>query len=335
VQRSHDATRPQPTGGRAGFLLSHRKNATRPEEMTDLIDRLIAETAFKQHGNITRKQLLKLGLSSSGIAHRIRIGQLHPVFRGVYAVGCPPITPLQRAAAAVLACGPNAALGYSSAMTLWGFWRHWDQPFEIVVTKGNPKPKRITVHRPRHLERRDITTQLGIRVTRPARTMLDIAAGRKEDQFKRDVNNALHSHYLTKGAIVDLVTRHPRHPATPRLSWFVTTEGGPTRSDWERMLPAFCAAQNLPEPKMALRTVGHTPDASWPQLGIVLELDSWEYHDTRFDFETDHVRDLDYQASDLLPVRLTWELMIHLPDRTGDQLRQIVALRRQRYRDAA
>jgi hypothetical protein len=302
--------------------------------VADLIDRLIAAIAYKQHGNITRQQLLELGLSSSGIAHRIRIGMLYPVFRGVYAVGCPPQTPLQRAAAAVLASGPHAALGYSSAMTVWGFWRHWERPFEVVVTTGNPKPNGIRVHRPRNLERRDIKTQLGIRVTSPARTMLDIAARRNERHYQRDVNNALHSNYLTTGAIVDLLDRHPHHPAANRLAWFVTTDGGPTQSDWERALPAFCKSQNLPQPVMARRAAGHTPDASWPQLGIVLELDSWEYHNTRVDFETDHARDLDYLADDLIPARITWELMIHVPDRTGERLRKIVALR-SRYRRAA
>lgn len=298
--------------------------------MGDLIDRLIAATAFRQHGNITRRQLLELGLSSNAIANRIRIGLLHPVFRGVYAVGTRPITPLQRAAAAVLACGPHAALAAGSAMTLWGFWRRWDTPFEAVVLEGDPRPKGVIVHRPRHLERRDITTQLGIRVTKPARTMLDIAARRNDDQFKRDVNNALHSHYLKKGMIVDLIERNPRHPAAPRLAYFVTTQGGPTLSDWEREFPAFCTKQDLPPPVMARPAAGHTPDASWPELCVVLELDSWEYHDTRFDFETDHARDLDYQANDLLPVRITWELMIHLPDRTGAQLRKLVELRRRR-----
>jgi hypothetical protein len=300
-----------------------------------MIDRLIAAIAAKQLGNITRRQLLDLGLTPNDIQYRIRVGRLHPVFRGVYAVGSPARLPLQRAAAAVLACGPHAALAGSSSMTGWGFWRSWDQPFEVALIEGDRRIPGIRIHRPRNLEARDVRSQLGIRMTTPARTLLDIAARRTDRQYKRDVNNALHSHYLTKGALVDLVSRHPHHPAAPRLTWFVTTEGGPTRSDWERMLPAFCAAQNLPAPQMAIQKAGHTPDASWPHLGIVLELDSWEYHDTRFDFETDHERDLDYHTADQLPVRLTWELMIHLPDRTGEQLRQIVALRQQRCRRAA
>jgi hypothetical protein len=302
--------------------------------VADLIDRLIAAIAYKQHGNITRQQLLELGLSPGGIAYRIRIGMLYPVFRGVYAVGCPPQTPLQRAAAAVLACGPHAVLSGSSAMTAWGFWRRWDKPFEVALIEGDRRTPGIQVHRPRNLDRRDVRTQLGIRMTTPARTVLDIAARRNERQYQRDVNNALHSNYLSTGAIVDLLDRHPRHPAANRLAWFVTTEGGPTQSDWERKLPAFCMAQNLPHPVMARRAAGHTPDASWPQLGIVLELDSWQYHNTRVDFETDHDRDLDYLADDLIPARITWELMIHVPDRTGERLRKIVAIR-QRYRRAA
>lgn len=84
-----------------------------------MIDRLIAAVAAKQYGNITRQQLLELGLSSSGIVRRIEIGMLYPVFRGVYAVGSPARLPLQRAAAAVLACGPHAVLAGGSSMTGW------------------------------------------------------------------------------------------------------------------------------------------------------------------------------------------------------------------------
>lgn len=298
--------------------------------MTDVINRLIASIAFRQHGNITRWQLLDLGLSSSGITHRVKIGLLHPVFRGVYAVGSPPQTPVQRAAASVLASGLHGALAGGSAMSAWGFWRRWEEPFEVALLEGDRRTPGIRLHRPRNLTRRDVRIQLGIRVTSPARTMLDIAARRTDRQYKRDVNNALHSHILTAGAIVDLLVRNPHHPAAKRLSYFVTTDGGPTQSDWEREFPAFCLAQHLPPPVMALRRSGHTPDAALPGLGIVFELDSWEYHSTRLDFETDRDRDVDYMVDNLLPIRITWERMMHLPDREGERLRKIVALR-ERY----
>jgi hypothetical protein len=292
--------------------------------LADVIDRLIAAIAGRQHGNITRHQLLEAGLSSSGIAHRIRIGMLHPVFRSVYAVGTAPRSPLQRAAAAVLACGSRAALDASSAMTLWGFWKRWETPFEVVVLEGDRRPQGIRVHRPRNIARRDITTQLGVRVTTPARTIFSIAPRLNDRQLKRDVNNALHSKYLTKSALVDLLERHPHHPVAKRLRYFVTTEDGPTLSDWEREFPEFCEQFGLPRPVLGVPSTGHIIDAAWPGVEVLLELDSWEYHNTRVDFETDRDRDADAVAAGLPTVRITWERMKCRPEREAERLYRIV-----------
>jgi hypothetical protein len=49
--------------------------------------------AARQSGNITREQLFAVGLGDGGIAWRVKIGRLHRVYRGVYSVGRPPITP--------------------------------------------------------------------------------------------------------------------------------------------------------------------------------------------------------------------------------------------------
>ena len=170
-----------------------------------MIDRLIGAVAAKQYGNIARGQLLDLGLTPNDIQYRLRVGRLHPVFRGVYSVGSPARLPLQRAAAAVRACGPRAALAGGSAMTGWSFWRRWVEPFEVALIEGDRRIPGIRVHRPRNLEIKDTRIQLGIRMTTPPRTLLDLAARRTDRQFKRDVNNALHSMYLTKGALVDLI----------------------------------------------------------------------------------------------------------------------------------
>jgi hypothetical protein len=296
----------------------------------DPIDRLIASAAFKQQGNITRSQLLELGLSSGAIAHRVRIGLLHPVFRGVYAVGTPARSPLQRAAAAVLACGRHAALGASSAMTLYGVWRRWDTPFEVVVLKGDPRPQGIRVHRSRTLTRREIRTHHGIRATTLARALFDIAPRLTDEALARDVNNAFHSKQLTPNQLREFLARHPPGATTKRLTYFVTTVGGPTRSDWERAFPAFCARFGLPAPVMGIKAGSHTPDARWPELGIVFELDSWQYHNTRVDFEIDRDRDVDYVADDLIPIRITWERMTERPEREAERLHRIVALRRRR-----
>src|ERR1700761_5393443 len=67
--------------------------------------------ARAQHGVVTRRQLLALGLTVSGIKHRIARGRLHQVGRGIYAVGRPELTANGRWMAAILACGGDADRG--------------------------------------------------------------------------------------------------------------------------------------------------------------------------------------------------------------------------------
>src|SRR5688572_9584110 len=43
----------------------------------------------REHGVVSRAQLLERGLSPKGIEHRIETGRLFPVHAGVYAVGRP------------------------------------------------------------------------------------------------------------------------------------------------------------------------------------------------------------------------------------------------------
>ena len=79
--------------------------------------------AAEQHGVVTRAQLLGLGLTSDAIDHRLRKGRLHRVHRGVYAVGRPQLTRHGVLLAAVLSCGPGAALSHAAAAELWGIRR--------------------------------------------------------------------------------------------------------------------------------------------------------------------------------------------------------------------
>src|SRR5215203_4116059 len=76
--------------------------------------------AGRQHGIVTRKQLLALGFHPRSIEHRIARGRLHPVARGVYAVGWATLPRSRRWVAAVLACGEGAVLSHRSAAAFWG-----------------------------------------------------------------------------------------------------------------------------------------------------------------------------------------------------------------------
>ena len=50
-------------------------------------DRVIADLAATQHGVVSRRQLMTLGIPTRMIDWRVEVGRLHPMHRGVYLVG--------------------------------------------------------------------------------------------------------------------------------------------------------------------------------------------------------------------------------------------------------
>lgn len=210
----------------------------------------LADLAARQHGNVTRAQLSALGFTDNAVAQRVATGHLHRVHRGVYAVGRPPAVPLERAAAAVLACGPTALLSHGSALTLWGVWKRWDVPLHVTVTRGDPRPPGIIVHRSRSLARPDLRRQLGIRVTSPARTLLDCAPTLSARGLTRAVDDARLARLVTPAQLAELVARNPTRPGVRSLRPLLDAPGNPTRSSLEDDFLAFCASHDLPRPAL-------------------------------------------------------------------------------------
>jgi Transcriptional regulator, AbiEi antitoxin len=95
--------------------------------------------ASRQHGVVSRRQLLELGFSAQAIKHRVATGRLHQVARGVYAVGRPDLGREGRWMVAVLACGADALLSHTSAAALWeiGEERRRDQAHTAAAGLGS------------------------------------------------------------------------------------------------------------------------------------------------------------------------------------------------------
>ena len=283
----------------------------------------IGRLADRQHGNLTRRQLLELGFNDDAIAHRVKAGRLHRVHPGVYAVGRPPKTALERAAAAVLACGPQAALSHMGALALWGFVTRWPAHFDVTVPRDR-RPTGITVHRTRALQRRDVRTHLGIRVTSPARTVLDCAPQLTDRGLARTVNDARLSGYLHVDALADVLRRFPHHPGVRRLTPFVTIPTGPTRSELEDAFLAFCERFDLPRPLVNTPVAGHLVDALFVTERLIVELDSYGFHRSRDAFERDRDRDADTLLSGHGTVRITSDRMTNTPRQEAARLRAIL-----------
>lgn len=283
----------------------------------------IAAVAAKQLGNITRGHLFEIGLNKHDISYRVKVGRLFRVFRGVYSVGHLPLSPQAWAGAAVLACGPGAALSHGSAMALWGYWRQWDRPYEVTIV-GDRRTKGVRVHRSTTLTWRDVTKQLGVRVTTPGRTLVDMAPRLNDKSLKSAVNKALHSLWLTEDQLADTLGRHPHAPGANRIAKLIGRAGTPPRSDWEEEFPGFCKAHGLPEPVMGQPLHGYIVDALFPAERVIVELDSKGFHMGAIPFEGDRDRDADMLAHGFVTVRITWERTEERPQREARRLRRIL-----------
>jgi hypothetical protein len=285
--------------------------------------RQIAQIAVEQHGNVTTAELRALGLGKDAIRYAARTGRLYRVHRGVYAVGRPPVTPFERAAAAVLACGPRALLSHGSAMALWGFWKRWDEPFEVVLAIDR-RPPGIRVHRCSTLLGRDADRQHGIRVTSPARTALDMAPRLKARALTRLINDGRRAHLLTLEDLDDVAGRNPTHPGTPLLRPHLDHPHNPTRSEGEDDFPPFCERHGLPRPEMNAIVHGFEVDAYFPNERLIVELDGWEYHRDRESFESNRDRDATMLAHGIPTVRITYPRLARDAQREAARLHTIL-----------
>jgi very-short-patch-repair endonuclease len=289
-------------------------------------DRQIADLAAKQHGYVTRHQALDLGLSRQGIVRRVAAARLIPVYAGVYAVGHMPTLAQDRAYGAVLACGRDAVLSHDTAACVWGIYRRWTSPFHVTAP-GVRRRSGIHGHRDR-LHRRDIDRQHGLPVTSPARTLLDNAPDLKDSTLTRAVNDLRRQHYLSLGDLAELLSRCARHRGASRLREFIENPSGPTASEFEDALRAFCRRFNFPEPLINTTLAGFEVDAYFPVERVIIELDGWEFHSSRYSFINDRDRDATLLALGIVTVRITWERLIETPEREAGRLLAILDGRR-------
>lgn len=291
------------------------------------MDRQVAQLAARQHGNVTRTQILALGGNGWWIHHRVRTGRLFPSpYRTVYSVGRPARTPLERAAAAVLACGPGAVLSHHSAAALWGWLKHGPNTFDVIVATDR-RPKNINTHRSERLTHKDQTHQLGIPVTSPARTILDCALELSDARLARLINDARLSNHLHLDALTDVITRFPLHRGTCRVKPLISSDN-PTRSTLEDDFLTFCAQHDLPRPKVNTEVAGYEVDALFEPERVIVELDGWTTHSDRATFEKDGDRDAATLAGGFVTVRLTRRRMTRQPEAEAERLQAILSERR-------
>lgn len=264
--------------------------------------------ASTQGGHVTREQLRDVGVSQASITRWLAAGRLIPVYRGVYAVGHVQRNPINAAHAALLAGGERSALAGSCALVLWGVWRQWPRQLEIVVA-GDRRPAGLIVHRSGTLRKRDICVVQGLRVTSPARTLLDTAKRLKPAQLTRAVNDLRLRRMLTVEQLEDVIARNPTHSGVTALAPHLEhAQPEPTRSELEDRFLPLVRRHGLPTPQINVHVCGYRVDAYFEEQRLIVELDGWDSHRTKHRFVEDRRQDFAILIQTGIPtVRLPYE----------------------------
>ena len=289
--------------------------------MTPFVQRFAAE----QGGHVTREQMLAAGVNPRTVKRWVASGKLIRVYRGVYAVGHVQINPINAAHAALLAGGDRCALAGGCGLVLWSVWRGWPQRLEIV-TAGDRRPSGLIVHRSMTLLHRDIKEVQGLRVTSPARTLLDVASRLRPKQLTRAINDLRLRDLLTIEDLASVVARNPTHEAVtllrPHLEF---AQPEPTRSVLEDRFLPLLRKHRLPTPRINIHICGYRVDAYFDQQRLIVELDGWGTHRGKERFVEDRRQDFAILTATGIPtVRLPSE---DVNDAVVPRLRELLASR--------
>jgi Transcriptional regulator, AbiEi antitoxin/Protein of unknown function (DUF559) len=294
----------------------------RPEADKPIIrpDVNVARLAAAHWGVLSLEELRACGLSRDAVESRARNGHLHPLYRGVYAVGHANLTQEGAFMAAVKACGPTAVLSHFSAGALYGLVRG-DNRYPEVTTRTARAHPGIRVHRSAMLDR---THHKGIPVTTPARTLIDLAGQLDYQPLRRTVREAQHN-LVTIPQILDTLARLGPRPGITNLTKILATGHAPTRSELEDTVLDLLlnAGFQHPDVNVPLHINGRTliPDFRWPHHHLVIEADGAEWHDNRLTREDDAEKQAILEAAGERVIRVTWAQAIAHRAQTLNRIR--------------
>jgi very-short-patch-repair endonuclease len=297
-----------------------------PTKSSPRREEAIAALAERQHGVVSRAQLLDLGVGPGAIKHRVELGRLQQVRRGVYAVGHRALRGEAWWMGGVLAGGADTVLAGRSAAALWRM-RDSARPVVEVISPRRVDLHGIEAHRI-VLPEDEVTVEGGIPVTTPARTLFDLAAVVREDQLEHAFNEAEVRRLTSPVSLDALLKRYPKRRGTRAIRRVLDKHQAygetVTRSRLERRFLSLLDDHGLPRPKVNRRTDHGELDATWHQQKLIVECDGFAAHGTRKAFEEDRERDRALQVAGWRVVRITWRQLDTDGDTIAAQLKALL-----------
>ncbi len=297
---------------------------------TRSIWRGVSLLAATRDGVLSADELRSVGLTLDAIEYRCRAGFLHPLLRGVYAVGHRSVSRRGQLRAATL-WAPGSALSHGSAAELATLQKLARGPIHLTSSQQVHHRRGIRGHR-RTLPPDELTLIADIPTTTIARTLLDLAATEGERSLRRALREAhFHHRGRPQDDLLALAERYPGARGTGVVRSVLTrgTWARRIRSPLEDEFLEFCADRRIPLPKTNTRIAAgarsYEADCVWLQERLIVELDGRGSHEGDRGFEEDRERDGALLAAGWSSYRLTGRRLHGAPTTVERELRALLA----------
>jgi very-short-patch-repair endonuclease len=266
----------------------------------------LADLATRQHGVVATRQVAQLGISRFVIADAARCGDVHRLYRGVYAVGHEDLSWNGHCMAAVLACAPAVASHWTAAW-LWGLLRSSPTRFHLTAPSRRHRRKDEIIIHFAAFEPEDTSEVEGIPLTSLARTHLDLAAAapKRLDGLLESCEELKLFDLRQFESLLARSLHHPGYAALHKAVDLYRPEPAFNRSNLERDFRRLLRSHGVPMPKANFVLGPYELDAYWPEHAFCVELDTYGTHGSRRSFHADRKREREIRARGVAVERVT------------------------------
>jgi very-short-patch-repair endonuclease len=289
------------------------------------------DRALTQNGVVGCRQLYASGTTCSAIKAAVGAGRLFRMFHGTYAIADPTLLPLAWETAALLSLGPDSFLSHRSAAAIWGLAIPSPTIVDVTLVGRSARSRdRMRIHRVKTLHPADVTTKSNLRLTSPARALIEFAGQATSSELEHAFGEARAKQRINEYKLNDALERLPQNdPGAALVRRLLHADPGSTytRSRTERRMRKLMKQANLPQPRVNVPLLGFTADFLWEEHKLILEVDAYGTHGDRIAFERDRRRDQVHIAAGYTVIRVTWQQLESEPYAVIARIAQALALR--------
>jgi Transcriptional regulator, AbiEi antitoxin/Protein of unknown function (DUF559) len=292
-------------------------------------------------GIATTAELRSLGNSVEQIRRLARSGSLIPLRQGVYVRAQAARTILQqtdgdlllRAAAALAVTGHDAVASHQTAALLHKISLLDERRSQVMLTartEGGRRGRTGILLRTADLPRDHVTVALGLPLTTPARTVIDLARTLNFRSGVTAADSALHLKLTTKDELRAVIAACARWPGLRRAINVVAFADSLAESPLESVARVVFMECGLPRPELQVWLGGRTEpvgrvDFYWKEYWTAAEVDGAMKYRDPIRAKAQLRRDSELRAEGFEVVHFDWHDITENPYRVAALIRQAFA----------